>query len=105
MKNSLMILLSTIFVVNVAYAETFEIAQKNKSFSQAELTIKVGDTVNFPNKDPFFHNVYSLSAAKSFELGSYPAGESRNIAFDAIGEVDIECAIHPRMKLVITVTP
>jgi len=79
------------------------IGQKDKSFSVDQLTVKVGDTVKFTNDDPFFHNVFSLSPASTFDLGSYPQGESRTVKFDEAGEVHVECAIHPSMRMVIEV--
>jgi len=98
-------LILLIFLSTLSFAETFSISQEKKSFSQEEITINVGDTIEFPNKDPFFHNVYSLSASKSFELGSYPPGMSRSVVFDKVGEVDVRCAIHQGMKLKVTVKP
>ncbi len=80
-------------------------AQKDKAFAPTTLTIKVGDTVEFRNDDPFFHNVFSLSEVKSFDLGSYPKGQSRKVTFDKPGVVEVECAIHSQMHLKITVTP
>ncbi len=87
-----------------AGAQAQVVDQKDKSFSQSQLKIKVGDSVKFTNSDPFFHNVFSLSDAKTFDLGSYPQGQSRVVKFDKAGEVDVECAIHPSMKLKIIVT-
>jgi plastocyanin len=79
------------------------IDQKDKQFSLKEIKIKTGDTVKFVNSDTYFHNVFSLSDAKTFDLGSYPQGQSRVVKFDTPGVVDVECAIHPGMKLKITV--
>ena len=79
------------------------ISQKDKRFSVDRLNVKVGDTVKFTNDDPFFHNVFSLSEASTFDLGSYPQGESRTVKFDQAGEVHIECAIHPSMRMIIEV--
>jgi plastocyanin len=84
-------------------AGTFEVAQKNKAFSQKKLKVKVGDTVNFRNDDPFFHNVFSLSDPKTFDLGSYPQGQAKAVTFDKPGTVEIECSIHPEMTMVIEV--
>ncbi|MDQ7074306.1 MAG: plastocyanin/azurin family copper-binding protein [Gammaproteobacteria bacterium] len=84
-------------------AKEFEVGQKNKSFTKDELTIKAGDTVSFPNKDPFFHNVFSLSEIKSFDLGSYKQGDTKKIVFFKPGTVDVECAIHPKMYMKINV--
>lgn len=86
-----------------AAAETITVNQKDKQFDKPVLRIKAGDSVSFVNSDPFFHNVFSLSDAKTFDLGSYPQGQSRVIHFDKPGEVDVECAIHPTMKMKITV--
>ena len=79
------------------------VAQKSKAFSTKKLSVKVGDTVKFVNEDPFSHNVFSLSDAKSFDLGSYGQGGSKTIVFDKAGTVEVECAVHPDMKLVIEV--
>ena len=86
-----------------ATAAEFEVGQKDKQFSVSHLKIKVGDTVNFVNFDPFFHNVFSLSDTKTFDLGSYPQGQGRKITFNNPGTVEVECAIHSQMKLIIEV--
>jgi plastocyanin len=86
-----------------ATAAEFEVGQKDKQFSMSSLKIKAGDTVNFVNQDPFFHNVFSLSDAKTFDLGSYPQGQGRKMTFNEPGVVEVECAIHSQMKLVIEV--
>lgn len=86
-----------------AYAGSFNVGQKNKQFTKKKLVIKVGDTVRFTNEDPFFHNVFSLSPTKTFDLGSYPKGEYRDVTFDKPGKVEVECAIHPQMHMTIEV--
>ncbi len=95
----------TCFLLSIpsAYAAEFEVAQKNKSFTVKNLQINVGDVVSFPNKDPFFHNVFSLSAIKTFDLGSYKKGETKKITFNEPGKIEVECAIHPKMQMVIEV--
>ena len=90
-------------VEQVVTVEMPNISQKDKSFSVDQLSVKVGDTVKFTNDDPFFHNVFSLSPTSTFDLGSYPQGESRTVKFDEAGEVHVECAIHPSMRMVIEV--
>ena len=85
-------------------AEEFVVGQKDKSFSVKTLKIKVGDTVAFRNDDSFFHNIYSLSDVQTFDLGSFPQGQSRKVTFTKPGKVEVECAIHPSMRLVIEVT-
>ena len=79
------------------------VGQKDKAFEVDKLLIQVGDTVHFPNRDPFFHNVFSLSQTATFDLGSYPQGESRSVTFELPGLVDVECAIHPDMYMLIEV--
>ena len=90
-------------VSGVVSAQTFEVGQQDKKFTKDKLSVKVGDTVKFINNDPFFHNVFSLSDAKMFDLGSYPKGEARDVVFDVPGEVEVECAIHPEMRMTIEV--
>ena len=85
------------------HAKEFEILQKDKKFSQTALKVKVGDVVTFKNEDPFSHNIFSLSDIKTFDLGSYPKGQSKSVSFDKPGMVEIECAIHPEMKMVVEV--
>jgi plastocyanin len=86
-------------------ASDFTVSQKGKAFSTAALTIKPGDKVAFRNDDPFAHNVFSLSDPMQFDLGTYPQGQSKSVTFAQAGKYEIECAIHPEMKLVINVKP
>ena len=86
-----------------ATAEEHVVSQKNKRFSAPKLTVKVGDTVGFRNDDPFFHNIFSLSPTEPFDLGTFPNGQTRKITFKKEGRVEIECAIHPEMKMVVEV--
>jgi len=87
----------------VAAAAEQVVAQKGKAFSVKKLKVKVGDSVKFVNEDGFSHNVFSLSAAKSFDLGTYPQGGAKSVTFDKSGTVEVECAIHPDMTMVIEV--
>jgi plastocyanin len=84
-------------------AEEHIVAQKDRAFTAKTLRIKVGDSVGFRNDDVYFHNVFSLSPVQSFDLGSYPKGQTRKVTFNKEGKVEIECAIHPEMKMVIEV--
>jgi plastocyanin len=86
-----------------AFAAEHVVAQKGKAFSVKKLSVKLGDSVKFVNEDPFSHNVFSLSDAKSFDLGSYGQGVSKSIVFDKAGSVEVECAVHPDMKLIVEV--
>ena len=97
-----------LFVAAAFGAEATTVEQKDKTFvingAKVEtLTIKVGETVQFKNMDSFFHNVFSLSETKMFDLGSFPQGQFRSVTFDKKGKVEVECAIHPSMHMVIEV--
>jgi len=91
-------------MIGVADATEYVVAQSGKAFSVKKLAIKVGDTVKFINQDTMVHNVFSLSDAKSFDLGAYGPGASKSVVFDKPGTVEVECAIHPDMKMTIEVT-
>ena len=75
-----------------------QIAQINKSFDPHVLVIQVGTPVQFPNKDPFLHNVFSLFDGKRFDLGFYEAGSSKAVHFDRAGVSFLFCNIHPEMS-------
>jgi plastocyanin len=77
------------------------LVQKNKSFAPHILVIPAGSMVEFPNHDPFFHNVFSLFEGKRFDLGLYEAGTSRMVRFDRPGISYIFCNIHPQMSAVV----
>ena len=75
--------------------------QKNKEFSPHLLVVPTGSSVDFPNLDPFFHNVFSLFNGKRFDLGLYEAGTHRSVTFDREGVSYIFCNIHPEMGAVV----
>jgi plastocyanin len=79
--------------------------QKNKTFEPHFLVVTKGSTVEFPNRDPWFHNVFSLFNGKRFDLGLYEAGTSRTVHFDREGISFIFCNIHPEMSAVVVVLP
>jgi plastocyanin len=88
----------------LAAAADYDVHQRGNQFDVKKLAIHVGDTVTFHNEDSHFHNIFSLSEAQPFDLGSFPQGESRKVTFTREGQVDVECAIHPSMKMTIEVT-
>jgi plastocyanin len=88
-----------------AHPAKFKIEQLNRRFAPDLLVVPVGSTVSFPNMDPIFHNLFSLSKPKSFDLGSYDQGESRDVFFPKPGIVEIYCHLHPNMAATIVVTP
>jgi plastocyanin len=80
-----------------------EIHQQNETFVPHILAVTRGSTVAFPNGDPFFHNVFSLSSAGTFNLGRYPEGESKSRTFMKAGTVKVYCQIHSHMSATILV--
>lgn len=82
-----------------------QLVQRNKSFEPHVLAIRAGSVVQFPNKDPFFHNVFSLFDGKRFDLGLYEAGSSNSVRFDRPGISYLFCNIHPEMSAVVIVVP
>lgn len=81
--------------------QTVRLTQRNKTFVPHLLVIPVGSVVRFPNSDPFFHNVFSLSDGPRFDLGLYEAGSSRSVQFNHAGISYVFCNIHPQMSAVI----
>jgi plastocyanin len=88
----------------LALAAEPTIGQKGRIFSQTEVTIKSGDKVNFLNDDDIVHNVMSTSAGNEFNLGAQAPGISTPVTFKTKGEINVFCAIHPRMKMKVKVT-
>lgn len=79
------------------------VSQRGKEFFPKKMVVRAGERVTFMNDDPFAHNVFSLSEAKSFDLGSYGKGEGKAITLDKAGTIEVECAVHPDMRMVIEV--
>ena len=77
--------------------------QRNQTFVPWVLAIPVGTTVDFPNSDSTFHNVFSLSKARRFDLGRYPKGATRSVRFDRPGVVRVFCEIHSHMNAYVLV--
>jgi plastocyanin len=82
-----------------------ELTQRNQRFDPQLLVVPAGSTVSFPNADPIFHNVFSLSTTKKFDLGYYPEGHTRLVKFDEPGVVQVYCHLHPNMYAAVVVTP
>ena len=80
-----------------------ELKQQHETFVPHVLAVTRGTTVSFPNADPFFHNVFSLSSAAAFNLGRYPPGQSRPWTFAKPGVVKVYCQIHSHMSATILV--
>jgi len=107
LQSAALIGLSMMFTT-AAFAAEYLVDQQSKSFRMEgqkveAITISVGDSIRFKNEDPFFHNIFSLSDLKTFDLGSFPKGQSKTVSFDQPGKVEVECAIHPEMYMEVTV--
>lgn len=84
--------------------QTVTIEQRGGRFEPGLVVVPVGSTVNFPNFDPIFHNVFSLSRAQSFDLGFYPKDHTKTVKFSRAGIVQVYCHIHASMYAAIVVT-
>ncbi len=85
--------------------ETLQLGQEHRQFTPDLLVAAAGSTISSPNFDPIFHNVFSLSKARSFDLGNYPKGQTRTVKFTNAGVVFVNCHLHPNMTAAIVVTP
>lgn len=79
------------------------VIQKDGTFKPHVLPVVIGTTVEWPNNDDIFHNVFSMSEAKPFDLGFYKSHELKRVTFDKPGRVDIFCSIHTRMSCIVLV--
>jgi plastocyanin len=88
----------------LALAASHTIHQKGRMFSSELTTVKKGEPISFLNDDSVPHNVVSMTTGNEFDLKSQRPGSSVEVTFTQAGEVQIFCAIHPRMKMTISVT-
>ena len=79
------------------------IEQRNREFAPRLLAVPVGSTVSFPNFDPIYHNVFSRSDSKPFDLGLYKSGQARELVFDREGIVRVGCNLHANMSATVVV--
>ena len=82
-----------------------QMAQKGQNFVPRVVAVTAGHSVDFPNFDPIFHNAFSVSPVKRFDLGKYPRGQSRKVVFNKLGVVQVFCDIHANMAGFIRVVP
>jgi plastocyanin len=90
--------------VGALAAANQEIHQKGRVFSSENITIKKGDALTFVNDDTIPHNILSTSKGNEFNLGSQAPGAATDVTFKEAGDVQVLCAIHPRMKMMVKVT-
>lgn len=89
---------------SVYAAKSLTVGQVNKMFSPGEISVKVGDEVEFANNDKVTHNVMSRTKSHAFNLGSQKPGTQAVHVFTKPGDLEVRCGIHPRMKMKIAVT-
>jgi len=82
-----------------------QLAQQHEAFVPRVVVVTRGDAVDFPNRDPIYHNVFSLSPTKRFDLGKYRQGRSKTVQFDRAGLVKVFCDIHAEMEAFVLVVP
>ncbi|MBR0684396.1 hypothetical protein JQ594_00565 [Bradyrhizobium manausense] len=87
-----------------ALAATQVVHQQGRVFSSDSIAVKKGDIITFLNDDSIPHNILSTSKGNEFNLGSQPPGTSNDVTFKEVGDVQVICAIHPRMKMAVKVT-
>jgi plastocyanin len=92
-----------VFLAPAVFANEVVISQENKTFSEKSISIKSGDSVKFVNKDDIVHDVHSTTDGYDFDLGSQQPGTETSYTFAQPGKVKVRCAIHPKMKLEVTV--
>ena len=88
-----------------APSKTVVVKQVGKHFIPDLVAATAGQTIEFPNGDPFLHNVFSPSSDRAFDLGSYPRGDSRARTFPTPDVIDVFCNIHPEMSATLLVLP
>lgn len=84
-------------------AQHATVNQKDQQFVPHVLPVMAGTTVDFLNSDDVLHNAFSNSVAKKFDVGMFPRGQSRSVAFDKAGVVDVRCNVHPKMRAAVVV--
>jgi len=92
-------------VVGASAEPRHVVGQKGKQFSAATLTLRRGETIRFVNDDSVTHNVFSKSPVAPFNLKLQPPGSATEVRFEHPGTATVRCAIHPMMKLEVTVEP
>jgi plastocyanin len=97
-----------VYIKDAAYrgplpARRAELRQEHETFIPHTVAITRGSSVDFPNGDPFFHNVFSLSRAANFNLGRYERGQSRAREFTKAGTIKVYCDIHSHMSAMVLV--
>jgi plastocyanin len=97
------LLLIPLLSMNTAAAEEYVVTQKDIQFHPVIKVVKPGDAVTFKNMDNVVHNIVSLTDEFEFDLGEFKPGMTKSVKFKQKGVVDVQCTIHPEMKMTIFV--
>jgi plastocyanin len=97
------IALAAVLAAGSADAGSVTITQKGRSFSEREITVAPGDTIEFRNDDDTAHSVLSMTPGHEFDLKIQRPGEAKSISADKPGQIEVGCDIHPKMHLIINV--
>ena len=92
-----------LYAASALAAETHQIIQKKRAFSESEITLAVGDTVRFTNDDEFIHQVYVDSPSFKFDTAESEPGNNIDMKFTSRGDFEVHCHIHPKMQLIVHV--
>lgn len=87
----------------LVWGRSFIVVQKDKTFDVERVVIKPGDKVVFQNHDEFTHNIYSPTKGNEFNINVQRPGGSTGVTFWTEGEVEVRCAIHPKMKMTVVI--
>jgi len=102
-STKIMVAVAFVAGTTVALAAERTIGQKGKVFSDPEVSLKKGDTLVFLNDDNIAHNVLSTTPGHQFNMGLIGPGHATPVTFDKAGDIQIFCAMHPTMKMVVKV--
>lgn len=97
------VLAAALLVVGGSHAASHTVIQKGRAFSTTELGIKKGESLVFKNEDDVTHNVFSVSPGIKFDIKTQKPGDESKIDFATAGAGEVRCAIHPSMKMKLTV--
>jgi plastocyanin len=89
--------------IGFSLGDEVKVNQVDKTFDPGAVTIKSGDTIDFTNGDKIAHNVYARGTPQDFSLGTMKPGDDKKVIFSTPGTYDVKCAIHPGMKMTVTV--
>ncbi len=103
MKPFFRLLLAGSILAFPMLAADFVVVQKDTQFSQAQIRVKVGDTISFRNDDNFTHSLFSISPGAEFGSYMQKPTEKVKVEMKKAGDFEVQCAIHPKMKLSVSV--